>query len=257
MTTPTELRSILISQESEYWLPYHYIARMPHDGFAQHFVDDWALNYISTIEFILRMVAQDNPSSLIDIGCGDGRFTREIHHKFPNIKVGGIDLSARAITLAKAMNQDATKIDFLQIDVTESRLSEPYESAVLMEVLEHIPTERVPYFLTGVRQTLKKNGILYLTVPHTNKAVEYKHFQHFTLKSISAHLAPYFDIVEITPFEKRGLSRQILQALLCNSFFVLNNRRLLNFLYNLYSKYLFFCPSESQCQRIYVKAIAK
>lgn len=250
-------KSIAASQDDEYWFPYHYVSRIPSAGFRQHFVDSWGINYIATIVFLLDQIEKFKPTSLIDIGCGDGRLSREIHRRFPLMELKGIDYSLRAITLAKAMNQDLSGLQYEQIDITKVPTLNKYDAAILMEVFEHIPPNETSEFLSGVHRLLKKSGVLLLTVPHANKPVEYKHFQHFTMDSITNCLSSHFDVVEIIPFEKSGFARRMLNNILCNRFYVLNNDRLLKYLYDYHEKHLFTCTGEHECQRIFVKAIAK
>lgn len=245
------------SQEAEYWFPYHYIARMPQHGFTQHFVDTWGLNYISTMEFMLGKLTSLAPSSVVDIGCGDGRFTREIGLRFSNTQVLGVDYSEHAISLARAMNQDLTQIVFESRDIIQSPLKAENDVAILMEVFEHIHPDDCAAFLNGVRASLKREGQLLLTVPHANKPVEYKHYRHFTIASITESLSPFFNIVEVLPFERHGWLRHLLTFFLCNRFFVLNHGRLLNIVYRLHSKFLFYCKDEKDCQRIFVLATPK
>jgi 2-polyprenyl-3-methyl-5-hydroxy-6-metoxy-1,4-benzoquinol methylase len=245
------------SQDAEYSIPYHYITRRPIKNFGQHFVDTWGINYISTIEFMLKKIETLGPSSIVDIGCGDGRLTREIFLENSNKKVLGIDYSERAIKLAQAMNSDLTGIEFKSIDITSRSFDEKFDLAVLMEVYEHIPLDAISEFLAGVRSLIKPEGLLLLTVPHTNKPLEYKHFQHFTIEGLNNQLSSHFEVIEVIPFEKRGLLRRLLNFLLCNRFCVLNNRRLLNFLYYFHEKYLFKCNTENECQRLFVLAKPK
>lgn len=250
--------TVQTAQEQEYWFPYHYVSTMPSQGFRQHFVDTWGINYVSTIEFILRAIRNTkNKKYIIDIGCGDGRLTREIKCSFPDCAVTGVDYSQRAINLAKAMNQDIPDIDFFAQDIISKKINMRYDVAILMEVYEHIPLDKTNEFLMGVRSCLRDDGVLFLTVPHINKPLDYKHFQHFSFRSLREQLEPYFNIVEMVPFEKSGLARRILDSILCNRLFVLNNRNILQFLYKLHEKYLFNCETEDQCQRIFVKATPK
>jgi 2-polyprenyl-3-methyl-5-hydroxy-6-metoxy-1,4-benzoquinol methylase len=244
-------------QEQEYAFPYHYISRRISNNFSQHFVDTWGINYISTIEFMLNKIASLGPSSIVDIGCGDGRLTREIFLENSNKKVLGIDYSERAIKLAQAMNSDLSGIEFKSIDITSRNSDEKFDLAVLMEVYEHIPLDATCEFLAGVRSLIKPGGLLLLTVPHTNKPLEYKHFQHFTIEGLSNQLSNHFEVIEVVPFEKRGLLRRLLNFCLCNRFVVFNNRRLLNYLYRFHEKYLFRCNTENECQRIFVLAKPK
>jgi 2-polyprenyl-3-methyl-5-hydroxy-6-metoxy-1,4-benzoquinol methylase len=244
-------------QDEEYTFPYHYITRYEEGGFTQHFNDSWGISYVSTIEFLLKKIASFSPASVVDIGCGDGRFTRELACHFNPGRLYGIDYSKKAINLACAMNQDKPEIKFVAYDITQSWDQEGFDAVVLMEVLEHIPINSVPLFLKSVRGFLKDSGHLFITVPHVNKPVEEKHYQHFTLSSLEDAVRNDFSIVDTIPFERRGLTRALLTTLLTNRFFLLNNRWLLSRIYKWYKQHLFYCRGEHDCQRIYIEAVAK
>jgi SAM-dependent methyltransferase len=245
------------AQEAEYWFPYHYVAQMPASGFTGHFVDTWGINYISTIEFILSEISRLTATSVVDIGCGDGRLTRELALRSGMQRCVGVDYSLRAINLARAMNQDvpAERLKYVAADITkqDAHLG-TFDVAILMEVFEHIPPAEAHDFLRGVRNLMRPGSRLLLTVPHTNKPVEYKHFQHFDVASITSYLSPHFKIARIVPFEKRSPARNLLAGMMSNRFFVLNNRRALSLIYGYYMRHLFKCDSETQCQRLYVEA---
>ena len=182
----------VLVQENEYAFPYHYVTEFHDDRFRQHFVDTWGINYALTIEFMIDRVNKFGPSSVIDIGFGDGRwkaswiFTR----LWPGL-------------------------------------------SVLMEVFEYIPLEEAVKFMKSGRGLglLKPGAKLMLTVPH-------------------------FRVDEITPFEKRGLSRRVLDKVLCNRWFVLNNSRLLRAIYRYHKSQLFYCKTENDCQRLFIEATA-
>lgn len=245
------------SQDAEYAFPYHYVTSMPERGFAQHFVDAWGINYVSAMELVLAELSALQPHSVVDIGCGDGRLTREIHLRFGAARVLGADYSERAIALAKAMNMDRPGLRYQTLDITQVSFDEPFDAAVLMEVYEHIPLDRTSSFLAGVRRALKPGGTLLLTVPHANKPVEYKHFQHFTVDALVKDLEPHFEIGRVMPFERRSPLRGWLNRLLCNRLFVLNHPGLLAWAYRLHQRYLFECQDERSCQRIFVRAQAR
>ncbi|MDH3235088.1 MAG: class I SAM-dependent methyltransferase [Alphaproteobacteria bacterium] len=243
-------------QDEEYLFPYHYVAQFGAAGFKSHFCDDWAINYASTMEYMLKQVSACDARSIVDIGCGDGRFTRELALAFSNRRIVGIDYSERAIRLARAMNQDQ-EISFQAVDITTPSKIERFDAAILMEVFEHIPLPETKNFIEGVHNLLVAGGRLFLTVPHVNKPVEYKHFQHFSVESITKHLSDMFVVEKIVPFEKISMSRKLLAKIISNRIFVLNNRYTLNFLYKYYTNSLFNCRNEQQCQRIYVEAVAR
>src|SRR5262245_37977053 len=64
-------------QEAEYWFPYHYVSQWS-PRFSQCFYDSWGIHYISTIEFLLEKLSALPFYSIVDIGCGDGRMSREL-----------------------------------------------------------------------------------------------------------------------------------------------------------------------------------
>lgn len=245
-------------QENEYCFPYHYIAQYGPQRFSQSFCDSWGINYVSTIEFILQQLSELPSAKIVDIGCGDGRLTQEIRNNIPAEIVTGIDYSKKAIKLAQAMNQDVQNINFIFDDITNPTTNlGTYDAAILMEVFEHIPIEHAENFISSVKQLIKPGGHLLLTVPHINKVLEYKHFQHFSVESIRKYLEPHFEIVSIIPFERRSLLRPVLNTVLHNKLFTLNNKKILNKLYHFYKKHLFLCGNEKSCQRIYINAKAK
>jgi SAM-dependent methyltransferase len=244
-------------QEDEYWFPYHYIMQFKNNHFGHCFLDSWSINYGSTIEYLLQKVVAGPGTQIVDIGCGDGRFSRELSLTFQFSTVVGIDYSKRAVALASAMNADISNLEFLTVDITKRHNLGPFDVAVLMEVFEHIPLEGAERFMGSVRALLKDGGVQYLTVPHDNKLLEYKHFQHFSVEKIVNYLRPHFDVVEVVPFERISWRRRLILKLLSNRMFILNNARLLSIIYRWYKKNLFFCASERECQRIFVKAVAR
>ena len=92
-----------IQQDNEYGFPYHYIPQSKN-GFTQHYHWGWGKQYLSAVDFILEEVQKDikGIDSIADVGCGDGRITKELTEKFDQ-SVVGIDYSERAIKLAQAL----------------------------------------------------------------------------------------------------------------------------------------------------------
>ena len=243
-------------QDDEYCFPYHYVTQFREGRFTQHFVDTWGINYAITLSFLLERLNQLAPSSIVDIGCGDGRLTREISF-FPFVNsLLGIDYSERAINLASAMNPDRANLQFCALDINSSRDHLKYDAVLLIEVFEHIPLDMAANFIRSVHSYLKPGGKLLLTVPHVNKPVEYKHYQHFSTTSLAPYFFGLFNIDNFVPFEKSGRIRDALNWLLCNRYFVLNSRRLQASIFEFHRKYLFHCADESNCQRLYLEATA-
>jgi ubiquinone/menaquinone biosynthesis C-methylase UbiE len=83
-------------QDEDYSFPYHYVPQFS-PGYSHTYSWAWGLYYISAMEFILAKVRQLNPTSVADIGTGDGRLVRELFKELPEAKIVGVDYSERAI----------------------------------------------------------------------------------------------------------------------------------------------------------------
>ncbi|MDA9973163.1 class I SAM-dependent methyltransferase, partial [Candidatus Pelagibacter ubique] len=171
-----------LQQDNEYSFPYHYIPKYK-DGFTENYNWSWGKQYASAIEFILDEIKKDDQfiNSIVDLGCGDGRITKELAETFNNKKILGIDYSSKAINLAKALNP---YISFLNIDIVNEKIEEKFDAITLIEVFEHIPLDLCDDFTKVLPDLLNENGKIYLTVPHENKILQDKHFQHFNYKSL-------------------------------------------------------------------------
>ncbi len=198
-------------QERQYAFPYHYIPEMD-GGFRPVRYWSWGFRYLGGIAMALEAVERAPFSSLLDVGCGDGRFLREIRRRHDNADLLGVDYSPRAIALARAFNPD---IAYRAADITAAPLTQCYDVITLIEVLEHIPPEEVPSFLAAITRNLSDGGRFIMTVPHANKAVSAKHYQHFTTGTLHETLRPHFRQVDIVPFDDiRSVPLKILFRLL-------------------------------------------
>jgi 2-polyprenyl-3-methyl-5-hydroxy-6-metoxy-1,4-benzoquinol methylase len=241
-------------QDDEYDFPYHHIPLYKKNYFNQCFNFAWGINYVATIEFLIDKLKQEKFQSLVDIGCGDGRLTKELREEFKNKEIEGIDYSEKAIALAKAMDFYGT---YHCLDILSSQTHKKYDISLLIEVFEHIHPDISEAFLRAVARLLNKGGLLILTVPHINVPVELKHYRHFSVEGLSNCLEKYFDIIEIIPLEKNSKIKEFLDLLLTNDFFILNHVKLKNRIYKLYKSKLFLADNEELCKRIYVKARLK
>ena len=257
MAKANEVSSEQQRQEQEYWFPYHYVAQFENDRFRTGYLDAWGINYVSTIEFLLGKISDATNARIADIGCGDGRFSRELALKFHECSITGIDYSQKAVGLAAAMNTEVTNLSFNTTDITADHDLGHFDVAILMEVFEHIPPGDTQKFISSVHRLLKPDAILHMTVPHKNTLTDPMHFQHFSVSGLLEYLEDKFEAIEIVPFERISIARSLIVCLLCNRFFILNNPRMLSILYRYYKRKLFFAQSEKNCQRIYVKARAR
>lgn len=236
-------------QESEYSIPYHYIPEKGDDGFSQTLFWSWGMRYMAGIELVLSRLKELNFFSIIDIGCGDGRFLREVMRAFQGKRALGIDYSQSAVSLAKALNPE---LQYACIDIAKDEVPDYFDVATMIEVLEHIPPDEIDSFLRGVQRCIKPSGTLILTVPHKNKKVLAKHFQHFSCKSLHEIVSPHFRVEKIMPFDRLcKLTGRLSRAFgyLGNNYIITNKK--LNML--LYKRVLSGCleeQPEKRCGRL-------
>ncbi|MCK4907620.1 MAG: class I SAM-dependent methyltransferase, partial [Spirochaetes bacterium] len=102
---------------------------------------------------ILNLVKKKNPKKALEVGCGDGAFTRILNKN--KIKTLSIDNSKTFLDYAKKHG----KSEFIQIDLNKDELNtikEKFDAVVLLDVLEHIKNkEKV---ISQIKDRLKENG---------------------------------------------------------------------------------------------------
>jgi 2-polyprenyl-3-methyl-5-hydroxy-6-metoxy-1,4-benzoquinol methylase len=236
-------------QDGEYDFPYHYIPQFK-DGFSQHLEWNWSKNYTSAIEFIIEEVNKNKEIlSIADVGCGDGRVTRELSLELSHLDVTGIDYSTKAINLAKSLNPG---IKFHNIDIINETMGLKFDAITLIEVFEHIPVDLCHEFVSSLSKILNEKGVVYLTVPHKNVPLSDKHEQHFDLKKLTTYYGEFFEVRDVTYIQKSPFLLKIINKLLSNSFFIITSRFLNLCAYKYYKKYCFY-SEESACQRIFLR----
>ena len=224
-------------QENQYSFPYHYVPQWG-ERFTQVHTMRWGYEYASYMEFVTTLLKDKyRPKKMIDVGCGDGRLVFEVSKHMPKVDVSGVDYSAQAISFAKAFNP---KITFYTGDITDPSFSVgKYDTATLVETLEHIPPETIKKFVKGLHNLLDDRGHLIVTVPCSNVPVSKKHYQHFTLEHLKDTLSPYFVLKDSFYTNSTSFQVTIIKKLLHNRLFSLEINKLSNFLFNYYKKHLF------------------
>ena len=235
-------------QEDEYDYPYHYIGKYS-TGFSHFVIDEWAINYVSTIEYLIDLTKGLSPKVVLDLGCGDGRLTMELQRALKRSKIIGVDYSDKAINLAKDLNPNCY---FLKKNILRESLTIKSDLVILMEVIEHIPINDLKKFIEKIYSLLKPGGCLILTVPHKNKTLEKKHFQHFDSKSIFKYFNKRFLVNKIVFIERISFLSKLISLILNNQYILIRYRFLLNTIYRLWKKYVFTAPDEGNCSRMII-----
>lgn len=222
-------------QEEQYSYPYHYIPRVQNGNFRQSLNFSWGFEYLAYTQFLLDELKKIAPSSVLDVGCGDGRFLHEVKLSQNISHLFGIDYSEKAIQFAKILNPD---VEWVAGDIcSQTVLSHTFMCLTLIETLEHIPPVDTSAFLKGLHFYLKKEGYLLLTVPSDNLAVTAKHYRHFSEQVLRDTLKEYFVIEKIVFLNRiNSVYFNLIKRVLTNPLFICNAQFFLNHTYNYYMK---------------------
>jgi len=113
------------------------------------------------ISIVLNLLEKHEKGKVLDIGCGDGLISSLIANA-TGAKVYGVDISREAVSkamkngiIAKVMNVDEDEFPFEK---------DSFDAVFCGDLLEHLyDTEKL---LENVRQILKPNGYLIISVPN-------------------------------------------------------------------------------------------
>ncbi len=187
------------TQELQYGFPYHYL-----DVGSDHHRWVIAIEYLSLLSRVKRELAPFHGQSILDAGCGDGRFCFELRSE--RAEVTGVDYSERALAFARAFNPG---VQFHCQPLHTLELGRDFDAIALIEVIEHIPPALLPAVTERIARHLSANGRLVVTVPSKNLALSPKHEQHFDEASLRAVLEPRFEVESLTGYARTGWERQL------------------------------------------------
>ena len=134
----------------------------------EEFDYDWINNNTSHHNYLIKSVKKlleevkinKNQLELLDIGCGNGKITKEISSQFK--KTIGIDLSKEGI---KQANEYSNKnLSFKNVDMEDLiEIEKKFDFITSFEVIEH---QYLPdLFLKNISKLLKINGYFLVSTP--------------------------------------------------------------------------------------------
>ncbi|MHC4074936.1 MAG: class I SAM-dependent methyltransferase [Planctomycetota bacterium] len=170
------------TQDNQYSFPYHHIPHFDNGGFGVRFrMLHWGFEYLCYLSHTREVVRSLAPSSVLDVGCGDGHFIGMLDWGVE--RRVGVDLSKRAVRFAKAFYHDA---EFLAVDAKE--LEETFDVVSTVAVLEHIPDDECSVFLKSLEERTNNNGHIVIIVPTPTIPLSKKHYRHYDLSLLQRQL---------------------------------------------------------------------
>jgi 2-polyprenyl-3-methyl-5-hydroxy-6-metoxy-1,4-benzoquinol methylase len=192
----------LVADDYSYTLPDHWI--MEKAEITSHF----PILHEAYVSRVVGILKDTVARTVIEVGCGDGWNCHKLVQA--GLNVVGIDWSRNGIAYARILVPGA---QFYCGDLRDpaflEKFPQPFDAAVFIEVIEHIPPEDCVNVLRNISATLKIGGILVLTTPSVNlpntNPQHYRHFDEPTLRTLISE-AGGLEIVSVegygdVPFE--------------------------------------------------------
>lgn len=144
---------------------------------------------------------------ILDAGCGDGRFCKELFDLNKETEITGVDYSDKAISFSKLL---LPEVNFVSADLKKIPFEdEVYDFIFLIETLEHIHPQNIDMVLGELSRVLKKDGKLIITAPSILSGVpseKSKHYQHFSVDSLKGTIKNFFLADQVIGQDKVGFS---------------------------------------------------
>jgi SAM-dependent methyltransferase len=141
------LASLSSAERLQNW--YSYFSEMWPDGYEEVLKRQY--------ESYVPLIPRNSGARVLDIGCGAGEFLRFLNER--GISGMGIDLDSREVERGRARGLDIREgeaIDFL------SKTDEKFAAISLIEVVEHLPLERIGPLIEAAFARLLPGGVLIL-----------------------------------------------------------------------------------------------
>ena len=134
---------------------------------------------LSRTRSILRILKQlQIKGRILDIGCGDSFFDRNLAERFPDAEVYGVDIYLKA-----EWHEDRVHA----VNSLDHLPPCKFDYILMMDVLEHIKDDKG--YLNDIKKRLKPNGKIIITVPafmklyslHDRELRHYRRYEHSRL----------------------------------------------------------------------------
>jgi ubiquinone/menaquinone biosynthesis C-methylase UbiE len=117
-------------------------------------------------KIIFQELNLSGDEKVLDVGCGRGFYLNVLSSCWPNLKLHGVDLNERYLSIAKKLLKGTTA-RFVKADIVKLPFRDNYFDCVIAsEILEHVEKDKKA--LAEIKRVLKPEGILMITVPNSN-----------------------------------------------------------------------------------------
>ena len=104
----------------------------------------------------------ENPSRVLDVGCGNGMVGSSVKYKYPNCEVIGIEYSKEAASVASSKLDKVWRINLNELSSDD--IKGKFDVIICADVIEHLLDPQA--CLQILHSKLTKNGIIILSIPN-------------------------------------------------------------------------------------------
>ena len=116
---------------------------------------------LSRYKFVAKMF--ENFDEVLEVGCGDAWASRIVKQSVKKLTVS--DFDPTFIENAKVTSNPKWEPEYLIHDFVETPTAEKFSGVYLLDVFEHIEPAKEINFLTNIKLSLKKNGVVIIGCP--------------------------------------------------------------------------------------------
>jgi 2-polyprenyl-3-methyl-5-hydroxy-6-metoxy-1,4-benzoquinol methylase len=140
----------------------------------------------------LRLLSDEAPASLVDLGCGNGLLLAEIRSRHPGIALSGVDLSEDQIEANRSSHPDVGwyAMDLDRPLALPADLRARFEAVVASEIVEHVREPRT-LLQNALQMAVPARGRLLLSTqsgPLRETERRVGHLRHFTVEEMRSLL---------------------------------------------------------------------
>lgn len=120
------------------------------------------------LRFLRRESGRANLGRVLSIGCGDGRFERMVARHAEHVQASDLSPEAIAIARQRSADEGLHNLTFEVGSADELGWEGPFDVALCMALLHHLPEKEVPPFVRGVFERVAPGGLLYTLDPNVH-----------------------------------------------------------------------------------------
>lgn len=146
--------------------------------------------------YFFQYTDSERTRSVLDAGCGRGRYATMVASRMPNTSVTGYDLLLHKEWTAIANTTPNLKFEVKDLCAMDE--SDAFDAIISVDSLEHIPNNKE--VLGSFHKALRSGGVLYLAIPNESEEWHFfprRWFAHFHEWEEHEHIGEQYTLVDL------------------------------------------------------------